>query len=94
MPAEREAADNVLRFYEARAQTDRTFTLDNLNPGKYLITLYPLPEDELGLMKSIRLDSTVRAEILKQATAAGKEIVFKPCGDVADYDLAYQPSKP
>jgi hypothetical protein len=94
VPAEREAADNVLRFYEARAQTDRTFTLDNLNPGKYFIMLYPITEDELGLMKSIRQDSALRSEILKYAITAGKEILFKPCGDVADYELSYQTSLP
>jgi hypothetical protein len=94
VPAEREAADNVLRFYETRAQADRTFTLDNLNPGKYFIMLSPIPEDESGLMKSIRLDSALRNEILKNATAAGKEILFKPCGDVADYELSYQTSLP
>lgn len=94
VPAEPDAVENVLRFYESRIQTDRTFTLDNLNPGKYFIMLYPITEDVLVGMKSIRQDPALRAEILKHATAAKKEILFKPCEDVADYELSYQTSLP
>ena len=94
VPAEREAIDHVLRFYESRVQTDRTFTMANLNPGKYFILMYPIAEDESGRMKSIRQDSAFRAEIVKLATASGKEILFKPCEGIADYELSYRTSLP
>ena len=89
VPAEPEAADNVLRFYEARPEADQSFTLDNINPGKYFIVAHSITEKDTA--KSIRQDSNFRATISREAAAAKKEISFKPCQQIADYELTYSP---
>lgn len=91
VPVEREAADNVFRFYEARLSADRTFTLDNINPGKYFIVAHSLTENENDPPKSIRQDSGFRATISREAAAAKTEISLKPCERVADYELPFSP---
>lgn len=88
-PAEKEEAENVLRFYEARPEADGSFTVDNLAPGKYWITARPSEENETGATKLIRLDSPFRAKVFSEAEAGKREIGFKPCEQIADYDLPY-----
>lgn len=91
VPVEREAADNVLRFYEARSEADRTFTLDNINPGRYFIVARSLTESESDPAKSIRRDPGFRATISREAAVAKKEISLKPCERLADYELPFSP---
>jgi hypothetical protein len=94
VPAEREAVNDVLRFYEGRTEADQSFTIDNVSPGKYFITARPSEKTESGVASSIRQDGNLRATILQEATAAKKEVSLKPCERIADYDLPYSPSKP
>jgi hypothetical protein len=89
VPAERDAAENVLRFYEARPNSDRSFTVDNLAPGNYWIFARPAEENEFGIAKAIRQDAAFRAKVLREAEALKKDVAFKPCEQVADYDLPY-----
>jgi len=89
VPEEREAAGNLYRFYEAAAENDGTFTLDNLAPGRYLIVARRPEDSESGLNKLMRLDETLRTTILKEAEGLKKAIAFKPCEQVADFDLPY-----
>lgn len=92
VPAEREAAGNVLRFYEARTEANRSFTVDNINPGKYWIVAQPVEEND-GVAKSIRQDGAFRSKIVRDAEALKKDITLKPCEQISDYDLPY-PSPP
>ena len=89
VPEEREATGNLYRFYEAAAENDGTFTLDNLAPGKYLIVARRAEVDDVGTIKLIRQDETLRATVLKEAEALKKAVAFKPCEQVADFDLSY-----
>src|SRR5258705_119297 len=92
VPVEREAADNVLRFYEARPEADQTFTIDNIRPGRYFIVAHSLTEEkDTDPPKSIRRDSSIRTTISQEAAAAKKEISFKPCERIVDYQLPYSP---
>jgi len=91
IPAERENADNVLRFYEARPDADRSFTIDNVAPGRYLIVARLREENDLGTAKVIRQDGTFRAKVVHDAEALKKDVVFKPCEQLADYQLPYSP---
>lgn len=91
VPAEREATDNVLRFYEARPEADQTFTINNIFPGNYFIVARPLTLDDTDQVKSIRRDSSLRTTIVRAAVAAKKEVPFKPCERIADYELPYSP---
>jgi hypothetical protein len=91
VPVEREAADNVLRFYEARPEADQSFTIDNISPGRYFIVAHSLTEKDSDPAKSIRRDSSFRATISQEAATAKKEVSFKPCERIVDFELPYSP---
>jgi len=89
VPAEREAANNVYRFYEAAAEREGSFTLDNVAPGRYLIVARRTEENESGVVKFVRLDEALRTTVLKEAEAMKKAVALKPCEQVADFDLPW-----
>ena len=88
-PAERESAENVLRFFETRVEADGRFEIGNVAPGRYWITARPAEEIDANRVKLIRQDADSRARVLLAAEGLKKEISLKPCERVADYDLAY-----
>jgi hypothetical protein len=89
VPEERETAGNLYRYYEAAAERDGTFTIDNVAPGKYLILARRSEENEVGVTRLVRLDETLRTAVFKEAEALKKAIALKPCEQVADFDLPY-----
>lgn len=89
VPEEREAAGNLYRYYETAAERDGSFTLDNIAPGRYLMWARRAEENEIGITKFVRLDENLRTTLLKEAEAQKKAIAFKPCEQVADFDLSY-----
>ena len=44
-------------------------------------------ETESGATKLVRLDEALRAAVLKEAEAQKKALAFKPCEQIADFDL-------
>jgi carboxypeptidase family protein len=90
-PSERDAADNLLRFYEARPETNGSFTVDNIAAGKYRIVARPSEENDSGAIKSIRQDKAFRLKVLREAEALKKELALKPCEQLANYDLPFAP---
>ena len=87
VPFEREAADNLLRFFEARPEANGKFTVDYIAPGKYFIIARAAEENEYGTPKPIRFDTAFRSKVLQEASASKKEVVFKPCEQTLDYQL-------
>jgi hypothetical protein len=92
VPAEREASENVLRFFETRVENDGTFTVGNITPGRYLIVARPAEENDPLRLRPIKQDSALRAKLLHEAEASKKEISFKPCERTVDYDLQFAPA--
>jgi len=81
----------MLRFYEARPDADRSFTIDNVAPGRYLIVARLMEENDSGATKTIRQDGVFRAKVVHEAEALKKDFAFKPCEQLADYQLPYSP---
>ncbi len=94
VPAERENAGNVLSFFEAPVQSDATFAIDNIRPGRYRIIARAADDEDPAKVKPIRQESDLRARVISEAEASKKEISFKPCEQSADYELPWtSPSK-
>jgi len=93
-PAERESRDDVLRFFEARADGDGRFALDNIAPGRYWIIARPDDESDPAKVKPIRQDSALRTRVLRRAEELKKEISLKPCERSSDFDFPYLTSPP
>lgn len=88
VPAERENAENVLRFFETAAEADAGFAIDNIVPGRYWIITSASLSDP-AKVKSVRQDSALRARLVREAEALKKEISFKPCEQTKDYELPW-----
>jgi hypothetical protein len=91
VPAEKESATDVLRFFEARPESDGTFAIGNLAPGKYWLITRQNNEQETTVPKRINQDPTLQAELLLEARKQKTEIELKPCQRMTDYELPYQP---
>jgi Carboxypeptidase regulatory-like domain len=90
VPAEKENATDVLRFFEARVEPDATFAIGNIVPGKYWV-ITRAETRETTEVKPMGQDSDLRAVILREAEKLKTELVLKPCERKTDYDLSYQP---
>ncbi len=85
-PAEREALDNVLRFYESEVKSDGAFILDNLAPGKYWIVARAPELNPAGEPRLIRQDAQLRASVSKEAELLKQAVILKPCQQLADFE--------
>ncbi len=90
VPAEKEAADEVLRYAETEAASDGAFALRQLAPGKYWIIARaseatnerPLP---------LAWNQAERAKLRRAAEAANVSVELQPCQQMKDYALKYAP---
>lgn len=88
VPAEREAADNALRYYVTAVEADGTFLLSHLAPGKYLVLLRS-GADEIN-QNSLR-DPAKREQLNKlksDAAANSVPIELSPCQNITDFEVA------
>jgi len=92
VPAEREQAENVLRFYEAATDTEASFAINNIAPGRYWIIARGADDGDPTKVKPIRQELTLRNRVLHEAEASKKEVSFKPCLRLTDYELAFAPA--
>ncbi|MGH9837051.1 MAG: MSCRAMM family protein, partial [Blastocatellia bacterium] len=91
VPAEPNAADDVLRYVEAMVRADGSFALNNLAPGKYLLYTRQLTEKEAtdGQIRPAAWDAVERAKLRREAEAAKNEIELQPCQRVKDHVLRF-----
>ena len=94
VPTEREASENVLRFFEAPAEGDGRVAIGNIAPGSYWIIARPAEEHDSTRVKLIRQDSDFRAKVQREAESLKQEISFKPCERIADYNLQFARAVP
>ena len=89
IPAEKDKAEDVLRFFSVALDADKNFSLGNVPPGRYLTFASVAADNESTVMSKIRLPDQVeaRAKLRLQAEAAKTEIELKPCQNLIDYKL-------
>ena len=92
VPAEREKADDVLRYFAFDVAPDQTFSADNLPPGRYWVIAQPrLDRDKPGSNLRLPDAATNRTKIRLAAELAKNEIELKPCQNVSNYQLTAKP---
>ena len=92
VPAERDEAGNVLRYFEAPVESDGSFAFTSLAPGRYLMIprLEP-PATTKGIQRPVALDATVRAALRREAETSNNIVELKPCQRVVDFALKIKP---
>jgi hypothetical protein len=90
--AEKENAEDVLRFFTARPQSDGMFSLNNVPPGRYWLLARISTNSEALSDAKLRApgESETRAQIRREAEASKTEIELKPCQNVVDYQLPFK----
>ncbi len=96
VPAEKENAEDVLRFFSDQVEADGTFALNNVPPGRYWTVARIAGADESLVATRVRApgESGLRTQIRRAAEAAKTELEFKPCENVTGYSLPYDKSLP
>jgi hypothetical protein len=92
VPVEKESAEDVLRFFSAPVNSDGTFVLNNLPPGRYWALARVVSDSEPQSDSRLRAveEADTRAQIRRAAEAAGTAIEFKPCQNVPNFALAFK----
>lgn len=93
VPADREQAENVLRYGEAVAQADGSFTLTNIAPGRYWLVARAPGDAESNetTPRPASWDAASRAALRREGEAAGAALELSLCQRVADHALRYAP---
>jgi hypothetical protein len=89
VPAEKESADDVLRFFTVLAQSDGTFVVNNLPPGRYWALTQSAVGVETQFDGKLRTPEAADARLkLRRAAEDGNtEVELKPCQNMVDYQL-------
>jgi hypothetical protein len=92
VPAEKENADDVLRFFSDEVKADGTFALNNLPPGRYLAVAQVAGANESQLETRVRApeEAALRTQIRRAAEVAKIDIEFKPCQNLTGYSLPHR----
>lgn len=93
VPAEKEKADDVLRYFVAELLADGTFSADNLAPGRYWIVTQQRAGTERPATLKLRLPDAfeTRIKLRRAAEVMNTAIELKPCQSVTDYSLKLEP---
>ena len=88
VPAEKEAADDVVRYHEVVTR-DGNFAVPHLAPGKYWLVTRAVPENESDEKpaKPVAWDAVERAKLRQAAEAANQTVELIACQRVKDFVL-------
>jgi len=95
IPAEKESAEDMLRYFEIKASVDGAFAFNHVAPGKYLLMARALSDEspnELSDATPVAWDDAERLKLRRAAEALNIAVEFKPCRRIKDYDLKYTQS--
>jgi hypothetical protein len=89
VPADREQANDVLRYSETMIMSDGSFAFSNIAPGRYFIVSRVEPGAETAgtSPRASAWDPTTRAKLRQEAEAAKVVVDLKPCQRMKDYAL-------
>jgi carboxypeptidase family protein len=89
VPADREQANDVLRYSETMVMSDGSFVFSNIAPDRYfIVTRVELDAETPGIPpRPSSWDPTGRAKLRQEAEAAKVVLELKPCQRLKDYAL-------
>jgi hypothetical protein len=89
VPAEKDKADEVLRYFAASVADDGSFTLPHVPPGRYWTVAKLVSAGIETNSGTLRLAGAAgsRAKLRREAETTKSEIELKPCQTVVNYKL-------
>ena len=93
VPSEPEAGDDVLRYYEAEAAADGSFSASNIAPGKYWLIARDSSDQERAEAdrRPLAWDAGARVALRFEGEASKKVVELNRCQRVTDFVLTYTP---
>lgn len=89
VPAERESADDLLRYFDATPDGSGAFNFKSLPPGRYLLIARAAPEPTPDApARAPYWDADSRARLLREAEAANSTIELQPCQRTTSFVLS------
>jgi hypothetical protein len=89
VPAEKEKADDPLRFYGAAVTPEGKLALNHLAPGRYWVFAQPANQETVSPSTQLRWpnQAAYRIKLRRDAEAAKTEIELKPCQKLVDIQV-------
>lgn len=89
VPAEKEKAEDVLRYFAATVEADGSFSMGHVPPGRYWTLAKPVTPENESRTTALRnpASAAARVRLRREAEAAKSEIELKPCESVRDFRL-------
>ncbi len=93
-PAEKENAEDVLRFFITQVAADGAFGINNLPAGRYWVLARVAADHEPESVSKLRApeEEDMRTRIRRAAEAAQTAVEFKPCENVSTFELPFKNS--
>jgi hypothetical protein len=91
VPADKESAANLLRYFEAPVALNGKFAINNVAPGSYLIVAMK-SNDDPATENAIRADASLRTAVTREAEKAKQSVTLKACERLENYEFAYPPA--
>lgn len=91
VPAEPEARDEVLRYFESETGNDGGFAFTNLAPGKYWLVAREVSDQEDPDHKPSGWDAGSRMALRFEGEASKQIVEFSRCQRVTDFVVSYIP---
>ncbi len=90
VPAEKEQAENVLRYWEMIVKSDGVFAFTNIAPGRYRLIARAVNDDEsTSDTRPAAWDTESRRKLRSEAETTNAVIELKPCQKTVDYLLRF-----
>lgn len=92
VPAEKENAEDVLRFFTILVNADGTFAVNNLPPGRYwtLARIAADNEPQADAKLPASDETGMRTRLRLAAETSKTAVELKPCQNVIDYQLPFK----
>jgi hypothetical protein len=87
VPAEKDNADDVLRFYTGIVSEDGGFALNQIAPGRYWAIASEGNSRRTDLRRPDQMDA--RRKLLREAETAKNLVELKVCQNVSNYELRF-----
>ncbi|MGH9765529.1 MAG: hypothetical protein ACREAC_32240, partial [Blastocatellia bacterium] len=90
IPAETESAKDPFRYLEGAVESDGSFTIATVPPGKYRMLAKVVPPDAQGKVRHLSWKEKGRTELQQDATRESQSLELKACQKLEKYSLPFQ----